>query len=127
MSVRIFTARVTYAGPDALNVTRAANHVLGVSFAPSWDLMRPIIDARRDGEDDAPLWPAYQVGYTDEMRRSYRERRRDWERVLRMREATLCCFCSGPRCHRFLLAEIFRKLGATYEGERPKEAGRGSR
>ncbi len=32
--------------------------------------------------------------------------------------ATPVCYCTGTHCHRFLLAEILVKLGATYRGER---------
>ncbi len=60
--------------------------------------------------------------YTDKyfalMRQSYRDHRDIWEEVLNREEVVFVCFCkSGKFCHRYLLANIFVRLGAKYMGE----------
>ncbi len=114
----VYTARITYAGPDRLDVTRKTG-THGRAFAPSWRLLGPILAARNRGESIEPLWPAYVDGYTAEMRRSYRGSYPAWGWLIEQREVTLLCYCTDPtHCHRTLLAEILSKFGAKVCGER---------
>lgn len=119
MTLAVYTARVTYAGPDRLDVTRKSAGPDGTAFAPSSKILRPMIALRRAGGDELAAWPRYVEDYTAEMRASYREQRTAWDALLSRAEVTLCCYCTDPaHCHRTVLAEILGKLGATVHGER---------
>ena len=95
------TARVTYKGPDRVDVSRSS----GISaFAPS----RGLLNGYKSG--DVP-WQEYKIRYIDEMRRSYQNNRAEWNALLRMPEVTLCCYCrAGDSCHRLLLAHLVIKI-----------------
>lgn len=61
----IFTARISYAGPDRFDVTRKSGGPEGSLFAPSWAILRPALDAREDADrirkqaaQDLPLFSA---------------------------------------------------------------------
>lgn len=136
MPLRVYTARVSYAGPDALDISRSgADHPRpGVEtaswLAPSWSILRPALDARqlvsqalRSGRHelavrlDQEAWAVYEPRYLAEMHRAA------WEGLLIREERTLLCYCApGPdgvlRCHRRLAAGILVKLGALDMGER---------
>ncbi len=78
-----------------------------------------MIMRRRAGLDELTTWPQYVLDYTAEMRISYRNRRAAWDALLARDEVTLCCYCpDAVHCHRTLLADILRQLGATVHGER---------
>ncbi len=118
MSAIIHTARVSYRGDDRLDVTRKSG---SPAFAPTWVLLNPVLVARtRSAREYAEAWERYVVGFTAEMRTSYRASRPAWDALLAREVVTLCCYCTDPeRCHRTLLArDILPKLGATYGGER---------
>jgi len=120
MTLSVYTARVDYAGPDRLDVTRKSAGPEGLPFAPSWAILGPILNARRGGPSYVWPWPGYVRDYTAEMRRSFREHSAAWSALLARDEVTLVCYCSDAvHCHRAVLAEILVKLGATYHGERP--------
>ena len=120
MSLRVCTARVSYRGPDRLDVTRKSGGPAGTPFAPSWALLGPFLKKRSaTGLTDAD-WAAYVAGYQEEMRASYAHRRSEWDALLARGQVTLCCYCTdSDRCHRTILASILVVLGAVYEGERP--------
>lgn len=116
--LHIHTARVSYAGPHRLDITRKSADDFGLAFAPSWKLLGPALKARDAGELDEDAWRAYEAAYTDEMRASYREHRLSWDGLLAMERAVLVCYCTdAERCHRRVLAGILAKLGAIDEGE----------
>lgn len=118
MTLAVYTARITYAGLDRLDITRKSGEA-GLSFAPSWAILRPMIALRRAGGDELAAWPQYVEDYTAEMRASYRDRRAAWDWLLARPEVTLVCYCTDPaHCHRIVLAGILAKLGATVCGER---------
>ncbi len=138
MTLRVYSARLSaYQGPDAFNVTRGSGRGDGLLFAPSREILAPALrDLKRgleterlaQNERDAQwgrftrrrAWAVYWGAYVAEMRGSYAEHRRAWERLLAREEITLCCYCADPTiCHRMILgAEILPTLGATYQGER---------
>ena len=120
MTLQVWTARVSYGGPGRLDVTRKSGDEWAKTFAPSWGLLRPALRARESSaECMAAAWAWYVPRFIDEMRRSYTERRADWDRLLAMPRAVLVCYCvDHEQCHRTLLArDILPKLGATYMGE----------
>lgn len=109
MSVRVYTARVTYRGPDRLDITRKSGDP---TFAPSWAILRPMLKLRSAGEHLA-AWPQYVLDYTAEMRLSYRSQRTAWDALLSRSEITLCCYCvDAQHCHRTVLAGILGKAGS---------------
>jgi len=132
MPVVVYTARVSYGGVDRLDITRQYGGRDGLPFAPSWSILRPMLDARARwktdntpvadrGSEETALWETYTVAYLKEMRVSYRRSRAAWRAVLARSEVTLCCVCTdATHCHRTLMAGVFGKLGATIAGERPR-------
>lgn len=140
--VQVHTARLSYCGPDRLDITRKSARPEGLPFAPSWAILGPMLKRRawirkdgevhtvsdrydgRPGSHKPPLtedaeWAAYVAAYTVEMRASYRTHRPAWNALLARGEVTLVCYCTNPdRCHRRVLAGILVKLGAGYVGER---------
>jgi uncharacterized protein YeaO (DUF488 family) len=108
----IYTSNLKYTGMDRLNVSRAGKDVVGLTFAPSWDLVRDWKAAKVDES-------GYRSRYMAEMRASYRKNKGAWLNILKRDVVTFVCFeKAGEFCHRLILAAIFEKLGATYAGER---------
>lgn len=118
MPLRVHTARIGYRGDDGLAVTRLiVTDSIGLYFAPSERILRQALAERAAGRMERH-WPIYRELYLEEMRASYRLHRLVWDKILDRPSVTLLCFCSDPsRCHRTLLAEIFVKCGAVFEGE----------
>lgn len=118
-ALHVYTARVTYQGPDRLDITRKSGGPSGWPFAPSWRLLSPYLAKRRQGALTSPDWERYRAAYTEEMRASYRRARGAWEALLSRPEVTLVCYCPDPaRCHRRLLAALLVRCGASDRGER---------
>ena len=140
MALEVWTARIgSVDGDDVLDVTRKSAGPNGLPFAPSIELLGPILRARarqralfmRAGpEDRATLveqareleheaWERYVPAYLAEMRASYRRERSAWARLLERPRVCLVCYCpKSERCHRTVLArEILPKLGAIYASE----------
>jgi hypothetical protein len=121
MTLSVHTARVSYAAADRLDITRKSAGPDGLPFAPSWRILRPMLETRRAQGvmAFAYAWLQYADDYTAEMRASYREHRPAWDRLLTRGEVTLVCYCTDAmHCHRTLLAGILGKLGAVFHGER---------
>lgn len=129
--LRVSTARIGTKGLiDALDITRKSGVGDGLAFAPSWDILRPALAARREAEAarmdlrwreaseiEDRAWKAYRPLYIEEMRASIRRDRGPWDRLLALGHVTLVCYCTNnpDHCHRTLLArEILPKLGAIY-------------
>lgn len=113
------TARLSYDGADRLDIARASCGPDGEPFAPSWDILLPILALRRsDARALEAAWPKYAADYTAEMRASYRRKRAAWDALLARPAVVLVCYCTDPaRCHRRVLAELLAKLGAVDLGE----------
>ena len=144
MTLRVFTARVSYVGADRLDITRAGADAYrkrtgltweGEAWAPSWTIVWPIIKLRREVRDlgayaDSVLlaaWRAYVPAFTAEMRASYRRNRPAWDALLARESVTLCCTCTcADQCHRRLVARMLVACGAVDCGERPEKARRGA-
>jgi hypothetical protein len=109
----IYTARVTYGGKDRVDITAKG----GSFFAPSWPLLNRFLAVRKSGRETEETWTEYTEAYMAEMRNAYRRDKSAFH-TLASSNATLVCYCTGTHCHRFLLAGILVKLGATYRGER---------
>jgi hypothetical protein len=97
----IWTARISYGGPNRLDVTRKG----GSMFGPSW----PLLTAARGRRIS---WATYVDRYTAEMRRMYAKHRYLWAELLERPAVVLCCYCRDPKqCHRTVLAELLVRAG----------------
>lgn len=148
MSLLVYTARYSFRDPDRLDITRGGNDrqrrerklerkadpsKMGLLLAPSEALLWPFkrrrdelekahergaLDADEFAREGAELFFEYTTAYRLEMRASYRERRPEWDALLRRRRVVLVCFCSNwKQCHRSLAARFLRACGALNCGE----------
>ncbi len=118
MTLRIYTARVSYGGPGRLDVTRKSAGPDGLPFAPSWGILSPALTKLATGKLTDEDWRGYSEQYTAQMRTSYRDQRAAWDALLAREHVVLVCYCTdAERCHRRVLAGILAKLGAVDEGE----------
>jgi uncharacterized protein YeaO (DUF488 family) len=123
MTLQIHTARLSYTGPDRLDITRkSADSEIGLLLAPS----RQLLCKYHPGWGGRWNWPAYREDYLYELGHRYEERRDAFDALLLDRsEVTLVCYCRDARfCHRVLAALFLEEKGAVYLGERT--AGQGS-
>ncbi len=122
MALVVHTARVSYRGPDRLDVTAKS----GVAaFAPSWALLRPYLDKRHAGGLTLADWHSYAAKYRAEMLDSMERRPDQWTQLLARDRVVLCCYCTvSDRCHRRLLAEFLVGEGAVDAGELAAAQGR---
>jgi uncharacterized protein YeaO (DUF488 family) len=139
MTLHVHTARLTYAGPGRLDITRAtADKYLdapGRFWAPRWrivadakrafahaEVCRSRGELQRADQIAANAWWKYERAYHDEMVISFRRHRDAWVELLARDSVTLVCYCAGPStCHRRLLAGYLGQLGAVVVGERTAE------
>jgi len=129
MTLQVFTSRINYGGPDRLDITRKSAGPDGIVFAPSWGLLRPILDARARWKTEptpvdheieiSALWDRYREAFLVEMRESYRVHRATWKALLARPRVVLVCYCtSTTQCHRRILAGlVLPTLGAVGGGE----------
>lgn len=97
----------------------------GLVFAPSWNILKPFVDARKGAGLSNEMWAQFALKYKAEMRESYKSAARIiWDEVTKkeegaIRQITLTCYCKMPmQCHRTLLGkDILPTLGAIYCGE----------
>lgn len=112
-------------GDNVLDITRMTGKQ-GLVFAPSWELLSPFLEKRKNGLLSPDDWKLYREGYLREMKASARLNVDDWatwRSYIDLKdttfEFTLCCYCVAPdQCHRSILTDIFVKRGAIYLGER---------
>lgn len=106
--VRIFTSRLWTKLPYRLDITVKSGDKV---FAPTWKMVSDYKSGRISEKE-------YVEQYYSLMRESYRTNRARWNEVLNSSIVIFCCYCpSGTFCHRYLLKDMFLKLGASYEGE----------
>ncbi len=111
--LNVYTAQYSYRGADRIDTTVKSSDLL---FAPSWDIVMGV-------KNQTITTQQYTDVYYQMMRKSYVERRSEWEAILNLDQVTLVCFCAyfknGQRvfCHRHLLADMLVKCGANYAGE----------
>lgn len=116
----VLTARLSYGGPDRLDVTRlgaaraelAGKDAVGEPFAPSWGLLQ-------QGKRRRLSFADYEKRFVAEMRRSYVTNRAAWDALLARPRVVLCCYCTtAEECHRAILrGRILPALGAVDGGE----------
>ena len=109
----LYTAQFRYPFSDRLDITAATKDPLGKIFAPPWDLVKQFKDNQIDEKEYTNIFHNLMV-------KSYETNPLLWKEVLAKPICTLVCYCSYMSfCHRFLVAEYLKKLGADYLGERP--------
>jgi hypothetical protein len=115
-NLQIYTAQYRYSGEDRLDITTRSSTAI---FAPT---NRMLYDHKYKGLPNEK----YTDLYYKLMRLSYVNHREEWEEVLEKERVTFVCFCSFTKeqilnepcfCHRFLLKDMFIRLGATYVEE----------
>jgi hypothetical protein len=86
--------------------------LLGSIFAPPKDLVYAYLYKGMTQQE-------YSVIYSELMQRSYNTNTVLWNYILNKKGyVNLTCFCKpGSFCHRLLLANMFKNMGATYLGE----------
>ena len=104
----VYTSSIRIDDKDILDITVKSGNEL---FSPSWDLVNKL--------KDGVITPkGYAKEYTIMMRESYANNREEWNKVLEQDRVVLQCYCKVNNfCHRFILADIFKILGADYKGE----------
>ncbi len=109
MSLHVYTAqRDLYAGHDILDLTTCTS--MSRAFLCAAHPACPT--AHRAGHRDRDRYLAF-------LRLSYRAQRLTWQTVLARSRLVVVCSCPPGRltCRRYLLAEVFGKLGACLGGE----------
>lgn len=117
--MEVWTARISTKDPDRFDITRKSGDPV---FAPSWALLGPLIQSRREGHHQSdPEWKQYAATYLKEMAKSRRLNPAAWEALLARQRVVLVCYCSvnPKRCHRRILARILASMGAVDRGELP--------
>lgn len=128
MTCAIHTARMSYSGVDRIDITRKGNHPKWRVFAPSWELLKPVVDLRRSGASVEALqaaWDRYVPEYMQQMRKAYHYEPARFKDLLSRVRITLVCFCRDhEQCHRTLLGrdilpKVAERLGlaAVFNGE----------
>lgn len=130
MTLHVYTARITYRGPDALDITRGTADKArkaglprppGEFLAPSAGLVFPTLrklKAARTDEEREAVWLGYETAFFAEMEHSWATRRAEWDALFAQERVCLLCFCVDPnRCHRTLVADMLAKRGAINHSE----------
>ena len=106
--MRVYTAQYRYSDENRVDITVKSGMKI---FAPDWKM---VIDVK----SGAITEEEYTKKYYGKMRLSYKNNRTEWDNFMKRDSVVLVCFCkAGTFCHRYLLANIFVKLGAEYLGE----------
>lgn len=110
LKLKFWTAQYRYSGEDRFDIT--VKGAVNYAFAPTWNM----VNAYKNG---SMTEEQYTVEYRALMKKSIGTNKKAWEELLALKEATLVCFCpSNTFCHRHILADILKQLGAHYMGER---------
>lgn len=106
--LQVYTSRLWTKSPYKLDITIKSGDK---AFAPSWKMVMDYKNGVINEEE-------YTKQYYELMRKSYQSNRERWNELLSQDKVVLCCYCVvGTFCHRYILAEILTKLGATYIGD----------
>lgn len=121
------TASLQHRPPDLFDVTWKSGGDRGRIFAPTPELLWPLIEKRRAGALTRGDLASYHRAYVALLGDRYRKDPGPFLELLRRERATLGCFCHAPGdasgCHRIVLAWVLlqiahaRGIGLRYEGE----------
>lgn len=109
----IYTSRVGYKGPGALDITVKSASDAGRILAPTWAL----VGGHKHWAGYAPLTDdQYTALYLDILRGRYRENEQAFIELICRAETVLLCYCpAGVFCHRHLAVKVLKKI-ATAKG-----------
>lgn len=108
---KIHTSQYKYDGKDRIDITSRSKDRLGNFFSPPWSL----VDSFKKGLIGEK---EYTDHYTHLMRVLYQRYKYPFDEILKKERVTFVCYCKKDNfCHRYILADIFVKLGAEYLGE----------
>lgn len=113
--LKIYTIQISmakklnlFADPRFLDITVKSGDK---AFAPTWKMVMASKEQSISDEE-------YEKLYILMMRESHRKNKKRWDEVLSMDQIIFACYCKADSfCHRYLLKDIFVKLGADYTGE----------
>ena len=104
------TSTIRYSGENRLDVSVKSSNE-GRIFAPTWDMVNDVRIGKISEKEYVDL-------YKQMMRDSYITFKDKWTEFLNKEHLVLCCYCTPLTfCHRYILSDIFMKLGAEYKGE----------
>jgi len=130
--MELWTAQFGYSGPDRLDVTYKTHEAIRVAgggelklnfearwVAPTKEMVHgykygwPELD--QEGKEIRYVYMYHKI-----MEKAWEDHLMDMYNVVQnWPEMTIVCYCkSGEFCHRLLLVEYMRQLGAIYMGER---------
>ena len=101
--VAVYTARISYSGPDALDITAKSGKGIGLIFAPPWDM---VMGVKRGRISEAE----YTERYLELLRRRYRQNEAVFMSLLRRKRVVLCCYCGVGFCHRHIAVDVLEKI-----------------
>lgn len=123
--MRVWTARVSYSGPDRVDITAQSSTGPGRALAPTWEMLRRAQrqrDAAANKVARESAWAEYSREYIDLLyqRLGSTDQRAHLVDLLEESETTLVCYCPDPHhCHRRLAAQFLaQEYGCIYLGER---------
>ena len=104
----IYTARVSYKGDDRVDVSANGGYFI---FVPPKQLL---FDYRFGKMTEKK----FQKTYFEFLRNSYVNHRHAWDNLLSSSQLVFVCNCNaeGKSCHRFVILDFLKKLGAAYKG-----------
>ena len=107
--MKLYTSRITYKGPNRLDITVKSATSLGKIWAPTWEIVMGAKNGIISEQE-------YKEKYLQLMRTSLSLNKRAWMALLMKEELVICCYCkAGDFCHRLILAkEILPKLCERY-------------
>ncbi|MCK4787782.1 MAG: DUF488 family protein [Desulfobacteraceae bacterium] len=108
-----------YKGPKQLDITVRTTDPIGRLFAPTWEIVRPIINSRKYGLHINTTWKDLENTYTAQyealllQKIGPAERQQIAELFQRDPFVVLMCYCKRHDfCHRNLVAQWFVRAGA---------------
>lgn len=107
--LKIWTSTYDYKGKDKFDISVKLGNL---AFSPTYDLDRNL-------KTEEYIFDKFKDLFTKRMRYSYKKYDKQWLDLLSKSEVTLVCNCKHEKqCHKYILANILVKCGATYMGER---------
>lgn len=107
----LYTSTYNYNGDDRFDITIKSNNPIGHFFAPTPSMLLGYKSGNCNVDEYTRL-------YENLMNESIKKNPSIWNYVLDQEKIVLVCFCKKTEfCHRFLLAEKLKNMGAIYYGE----------
>jgi hypothetical protein len=110
--LKIYTSQYNYSGKNRLDITVKGKDPVGSWFAPTWEMVMKTKKGIMSKEE-------YTRKYYRLMRERYQKDPGPFKDLLNRDEVVFVCFEKPEEgfCHRYILANIFSRMGAEYKGE----------